>query len=365
MRLAFALILFLHALVHLLGGARALGWIASGAGQPPPGVAGAWLGVGGALLVAAVAVFVPLARWWEVVAAAAIASQVMILAEWADARFGSLVNALALLAAAWGVATEGRSSPRDRYRRSVAALPPTPPDPPSVTEADLVHLPPPVRAWLRRAGVVGQPRVHGFAARLTGRVRAGPDEPWMPFVAEQRSVLDPPTRVFRLEATRRGVPIHALHRFVNGAATMEVRLLGAIPVADAAGPEMTAADTHTLLHDLCVFAPGALIDPRLGWEALDGQHVLVRMAVGPNRVAAVLRFDEAGDLVDYVAEARGRASPDGATFTPTRWTTPLSQPRTFGGLRLPSRLEARWHPERGAFTYVEAEVVSVEPNPVE
>ena len=75
----------------------------------------------------------------------------------------------------------------------------------NITEADLAALPPLVQRYLRFAGVVGTPKVQGFRARMTGRIRGSATAPWMPFVAEQHNFYDPPRRYFWMEATRGGL----------------------------------------------------------------------------------------------------------------------------------------------------------------
>ena len=50
------------------------------------------------------------------------------------------------------------------------------------------------------------------------------------------------------------------------AATMRVKVASALTIVDAKGTEMDEAETVTLFNDLCVFAPGALIDRRIQWQ---------------------------------------------------------------------------------------------------
>jgi hypothetical protein len=77
---------------------------------------------------------------------------------------------------------------------------------------------------------------------------------------------------------------------------------------------------------------------------------------GAQTVTAELTFNEAGDLVDFVPDDRLRASADGKSFTPQRWSTPLYGHRDDAdGQRVLTSGEGRWlalAPE-GWFTYVE------------
>ena len=47
----------------------------------------------------------------------------------------------------------------------------------------------------RAAGVLGQPRVQNMRAGMRGRIRGGPNAPWMPFTAEQHNFFDEPSRL--------------------------------------------------------------------------------------------------------------------------------------------------------------------------
>jgi hypothetical protein len=241
----------------------------------------------------------------------------------------------------------------DEVTRELAARGPV--DDP-VTVHDLEGLPAPVGTWLRRCGIVGRPRVAGFTAQVHGRIRSGPDAPWMPFTGEQVNLFGPePTRLFSLTATRGGLPVRVLHEYRDGRARMRARLCSVVPVLDASGPAMTRAETVTVFNDLCVMAPGALLDAPVSWSPVDERTARGTYRVGPQTVTAELAFDAWGDLVDFVSDDRLRASADGRTFTPQRWSTPLRRHRELDGARIPTEGEGRWHapPPEGTFPYIE------------
>ena len=83
---------------------------------------------------------------------------------------------------------------------------------------------------------------------------------------------------------------------------------------------------------------------------------------GAHTVSAVLQFDEAGDLVDFVSDDRLRASADGKQFVQERWSTPVGEYGRFGRWRGPTRGQGRWHPPAGDFTYLEIELLDLEVN---
>ena len=228
-----------------------------------------------------------------------------------------------------------------------------------VAEADLERLPPPVARYLRAIGVVGRPGVRQYRLAFTGRIRSGPDTPWMPFEATQHSFVDQPIRLFLLHARMRGLPVQAFHRYEAGRATMRVRLGGVIPIADASGEVMDVSETVTVLNDMCLLAPAALVDPRITWTALDDRSSLARFTVDAHTVSATLYFGDDGLLTDFVSDDRSRASDDGKSFTRMRFSTPIHEYGEFDGLRLPAFAEARWQGPGVDFAYGEFKLHAV------
>lgn len=255
--------------------------------------------------------------------------------------------------------TWGPGSFRATFDHDAAAALARPINAAVVTEADVAHLPDPVQRYLRATGVVGQPRVATYRLRFTGRIRSGPDSAWMPFEAFQVSTANPPTRLFLMRARMYGLPVEAFHRYLDGHATMQVKLAGLVPIVNARGPVMDQSETVTLLNDMCLLAPGTLLDSRLTWEAVDAHTARARFANGDQAISATLLFDDEGRLVNFVSDDRSRSSPDGKTFTQLRFSTPVSQYRPFGPVRLGGYGEARWHLPDGEFTYGEFELQDV------
>ena len=275
--------------------------------------------------------------------------------------FGALAGAIAILMTvgiAYGFLAYGPFSMRAEYERdSSGVLTPRNSYPP-ITEAEIARLPVPVQRYLRFAGVVGQVRVRNLRARMHGRFRGSPDAAWMPFAAEQYntfggSCCGGDSRFFYMTASRWLVPMQGYHRYAGGAATMRVRVAGAAQVMQMAGPEMTRAETVTLFNDVCVLAPGALVDADVVWEHVAPDRVTGAFTNAGITIRAELVFDADGRLVDFISEDRLKASEDGSTLAPSRWSTPLRGERTFGAVHLAAGGDARWHGGGEPFVYIE------------
>lgn len=363
MRWILVIILVIHGVIHWMGFAKAFGLadLPQLTATLSRGVGVLWLGAGLAHLATA-ALFVAAPRvWWVAAFVAVVLSQIAIFTAWGDARFGTIANVVVLLAAVYGMASSGPWSFRAEYESAVQSRVDNTLESERVTAEDLRGLPEPVRCFVEKSGALGQPRAHHFSARWKGRIRGGPDEQWMEFTAEQVNFVDEPARFFLMDATRGGLPVDVLHVFANKEASMRVKLLSLFPMVDQRGPQMTRAETVTLLNDMALMAPAALLDPAVEWEAVDERSARARYTVGDNTVDATFVFNESCELVDFVSDDRLAATPDG-DMVARRWSTPMEGHRGFGPYHLPAAGKAIWHAPEGEYAYLEAELFDIEVN---
>lgn len=358
-RRTVVVVLIGHGLIHLLGAAKGLGWAEVAQLREPISTLGGLAWLVAAVLVIAAGVLIATrgpSWWWAVAGVAAGFSEVVIVTSWNDAKVGTVANVILTLAALYGFLSLGPSSfHADWHERAAAALARSGTPSGVVTEGDLGDLPGPLATYLRRSGAVGMPRVTNFRAHVHGRIRGGPDKPWMTFTAQQVNTYGPrPQRLFLMDATMFGLPVTVLHVYDDTTATMRGKLLSLITVVDGSGPEMDRAETVTLFNDLVILAPAAIVGAPVEWTIVDARQVRGVFTNGEVTVTAELSFDDAGDLVNFVSDDRLRSSDD-KSFTQQRWSTPIGAYRDFGRSRVATVGEAHWEapaPE-GEFTYLE------------
>lgn len=359
MKWLFVGLLLVHGLIHLMGFAKAFGYAElpqlTVSISRPLGLA--WLGAAVLFVASSAAVNVWPRGWWIIAGLAILASQVVITASWSDAKFGALANLIALVGVGYGFASQGPMSFRAQFERETGDRLASTIAPGLVTEAGIAALPSPLRRYLHLTGAVGQPRVRNFHATFAGRIRGAPEASWMSFVGEQYNFFDPPARLFIMDARMNGLPVDVFHRFVGSEATMRVRVASVYPMVDASGPGLTRAETVTFFNDLCVFAPGALVDANVHWRELGPSQVEGTFTHAGETVRAVLHFGPQGELIDFISDDRGAVSADGKSIANMRWSTPLGEYRVFGSHRVSARGTGRWHPAGAqAYDYIELEL---------
>lgn len=216
-------------------------------------------------------------------------------------------------------------------------------------EADLASLPAPVQRYVRASGAVGRPRPQNMRVEFAAVMRRKRGDPGMAATSVQYSFFGRHARLFFMKARMYGLPVRALHVYRTDQATFTVRVASLVNMVDQEGDQISRAETVTVLNDLCAFAPGSLVDPRLTWQPIDDRSTIVRFTNGPWQVAATLRFNERDELVDFWSDDRPDSS--SGRFVPARWSTPLGDYREIDGLRLPTRGSAIYARPDGPFTY--------------
>jgi uncharacterized protein DUF6544 len=361
---AFAVLLIVHGLIHLLGFAKAFNVVQlSQLSQPISLKFGVlWLITAILFMATAISLFAWPRIWWAIGAAALVLSIVVIVPSWTDAKFGFVANGVVLVAVVLGFLEQGPLSLRAEYERDVevhlAHLKHAEP----ITEADLEDLPAPVQRYLRIAGVIGKPRVRNFRAKMHGRIRGAPTDRWIAIRSEQYNFLDDAARFFYFTGSMLTVPVQGYHRYVASAATMRVKAAAVVPVVSAVGPHLTQSETVTIFNDLCLLAPAALIVPAITWEAVDARSVRATFTNAGHTIHAELTFDESGELTNFVSDDRFQLGADGKSLRQVRWSTPMRAHRSFGGVRLASAGEGRWHDASGEYAYVQLVIDDVEYN---
>jgi hypothetical protein len=235
-------------------------------------------------------------------------------------------------------------------------MPPGPGDRALVTEADLAPLPGTARRYLRRAGVIGQPRDWSFRMESTGRFRMRPDGRWMTCRAWQYDSRLTIGRVFLMTMRVGGlVPMIARDTYLGGHGRMVGKVLDLFTVADGRGPELDAGELVTWLNDAVLFAPSMLLGPGIAWSEVDGRSFDVSLTDRGLTVRARVTVDERGAPVDFGTTDRFWYVPDrpGARWIRALWTTPTDGWSIVNGRWLPTSARAVWHLPEGPFVYAE------------
>ena len=160
-----------------------------------------------------------------------------------------------------------------------------------LTVDDLEHLPEIVKKYIRYTGFIGKERIINLRSEFTGGIRFTPDEEYMQLKSDQYNFMDLHSRLFYIVAKKKGIPATGLHLYQNAKAIFKIKLLGLFTVVNASGPQLDRGETVTVLNDMCLMAPGSLIDKNIKWEVIDKLTVKVIFTNRDITISARLFFN--------------------------------------------------------------------------
>lgn len=223
-----------------------------------------------------------------------------------------------------------------------------------IRESDLAILPEPVQRWLRWSRIIGTPFPQTVRLTQDGQFRLGPDRGWMPFTATEVFTTDPPGFLWQTEMQMfPGVTIVGRDRYANGVASIEMRLLGLIPVANASGPDLNQGALLRYLNEIMWF-PAAALSPAIAWRD-----------AGPDAATATLTHDGLSTEATFFFDAQGRPIDmramrfDLGSNALQEWSTPLRAWGAFQGIHVPTEGTALWKYPTGDFTYIDLRVTGI------
>jgi Family of unknown function (DUF6544) len=216
--------------------------------------------------------------------------------------------------------------------------------------------PPPVRRWL---GWSGAGRELPTTVRLLqeGEFRTGERRGWAPFHADQYFSLDPPGFVWRVRM--RFAPLVSVtgrDRWVDGDASIRMRLAGLVPVASASGADLAQGAMLRWLGEIIWF-PQAALSSRIAWEPVDDDTARATLTAGGRSAAETFVFDGEGRPAELRAD---RYNDQRKAILP--WVNRNQDFGELGGLRVPVAGEALWVDETGESPYIRWRITRLEQN---
>ena len=142
---------------------------------------------------------------------------------------------------------------------------------------------------------------------------------------------------------------------------MQIKVASMFQVVETKGEKMSHGETVTVLNDMCFMAPSTLISKNIQWETIDSLSVKAKFTNDKITVSAVLKFNQQGELVDFISEDRFYCE-DGKTYLRYKWSTPIRNYVDIKGRKVPSHGEAVWHMPDGEYCYAKFDLKEIEYN---
>jgi hypothetical protein len=232
--------------------------------------------------------------------------------------------------------------------------------PPRYDSRELKGLPAPVQRYLRTVLKEGQPIIAAVAVKLAGTINlSAAEERWKPFTSRQRIVTRRPGFLWDAQVSMLpGVVVRVLDGYIAGEGLLRAAVLGLFTVADVRGGGEIARGEFMRFFAEAAWYPTALLPSQgVRWEAVDDASANATMVDGPLTLTLQFRFNDAGLIDSFRAEARGAGVGKEMVMVP--WEGNWSNYQTRDGMTVPLTGEVAWMRPEGRKPYFRGTVASL------
>jgi uncharacterized protein DUF6920 len=211
-----------------------------------------------------------------------------------------------------------------------------PPAEQSFEPGTLTRLPETARRYLEHAIAPGTRLASAVRLRMHGEIKL---RRWFPFTAEQVIGWER-GMIWRAVVWMHGVPIRGFDRLLGGGGEMEWKVLGLIPLVNAAGPDVTRSAAGRVAAE-SVWLPSALCREEVSWTAVGASVARASFIVEGERADVDYGVDGEGRLTSMRLQRWG--NPEGGAYHETAFGGLAEGEGTFDGYTIPTQLRIGWH----------------------
>ena len=363
MRIALIILVSIHGIIHLFGFLKAFNLSSFNAISQPISKQVGLLWLTAFLLFAITAILLVIRKpYWAILACFAIVlSQFLIFLFWKDARFGSLINVIILVAIIPAFASQQFNSKISAERKAMESeitKPQLHPD----SEELINSLPKPVTKWLNKSGIDGSEIIR--EVKLTQRVslKMKPEQTdWKQGEADQYFTTNPPAFNWKIEIPMMpGLNAHGRDKFTHGQGQMTIKLASLIPIVNEKDNfKINQASLQRYLAEIAWF-PSAALSSYIQWEEIDENSAKATMTYMKTEGSGTFYFNEDGSFQKFVAMRYKGVS---EKSIPTEWTVRAIKSEERNGRFIPIELEADWKIDGKDWTWLKLKIVDIEYNP--
>lgn len=217
---------------------------------------------------------------------------------------------------------------------------------------ELEGLPAPVQRYFRSVLKDGQPIITAVTIDLAGTFNMSPTgAQWKPFTSRQRVVARRPG--FLWDATIAmlpGVKVRVVDSYIAGNGLLRATVQGLFTVAQQQGDGDIARGEFMRWFAEVLWYPTALLPSQgVRWAPVDDHAANATMVDGPLSLTLLFRFNDAGLIGSFRAEARGGMVGDRMVMAP--WEGIWSNYQVVDGVQVPWTGEVAWMRPEGRKPY--------------
>jgi hypothetical protein len=360
MRYFFSFVVLIHGLIHLQGFAKAFGYAKATAfaKEITTSQGSLWLVTALLIVVSGILFVLQKGNWWYIAFPAILISQVLIIHNWKEAKFGSIANLIILAAAVVGFANA-------RFNKIVkeevaGMLPSVLPVNETTTLAAKNKLPLVVEKWLKHSGADKSNGLHTAHLYQKGKMITSPGGKWLDFTAEEYFNID--AIAFNWKTKVRllpGVFMTGRDHYEKGKASMFIKLFSIRTLASTDPSDLgNRSSLVRFLAEICWF-PTAASSEWITWGAADDSTAMATIQWGGQTATGTFFFTKDGDVAAFEAMRHGEFK---GQISLEKWRIEMHKYQVFSGIRIPVECDVTWKLKSGDFTWLQLALTGMEYN---
>jgi hypothetical protein len=218
--------------------------------------------------------------------------------------------------------------------------------------AELAGLPAPVQRYFRAVLTDGQPIIAAATIDITGTFNlSATGEQWKPFTSSQRVVARRPGFLWNARISMLpGLPVRVVDCYIAGKGRLHAAMLGLFTMADVSGGGELARGEFMRFFAEAAWYPTALLPSQgVSWDAQGDRSANATIVDGPLTLTLLFRFNDAGLIDSFRAEARGAGVGKEMVMLP--WEGSWSNYQVRDGMTVPFSGEVGWMRPQGRRPY--------------
>jgi len=360
-RYSFILILLAHGLIHLIGFAFSLGI----AGRPQKSLINvtkgyttilgiAWLLTSLLFIASAIFYYVDYDFYWITLSLAFIFSQTLIIMYWPSAKYGSVINAIVLIAVVVSTGSYNFNRMVNAEIKSVVAEARHSNE--IMTRNKIENLPAVIKRWMIASSALDRKEPSIVNLLQKGALRSTNNAAWSEFRAEQYFSLDPPAFIWKANIQMNDfIQIMGRDKFENGKGNMLIKVESLFPIANSSGKEIDQGTLIRFMAELSWF-PQAALKNYIEWKEIDSHHAQATITYGNTSASGIYTFNKEG--LPELFEAKRYGDFDGK-FSMETWSVKTTRYETFNDIKVGSSSEVTWKLSTGDFTWLKLDVIQL------
>ncbi len=217
---------------------------------------------------------------------------------------------------------------------------------------EIAGLPAPVQRYFRAVLTDGQPIITVVTIDLAGTFNMSTTgEQWKPFTSRQRVTTSRPGFVWDASISMApGLKVRVVDSYIAGKGLLHATVQGLFTMAEMRGEgEIARGEFMRWLAEVAWYPTALLPSQGVRWEAVDDHSANATVVDGPLTLTLLFRFNDAGLIGSFRAEARGGMLGKKMVMAP--WEGIWSNYRTQGGVQVPFTGEVAWMRPEGRKPY--------------